>query len=171
VGMITNDQKNSLISTIHNHADNLVDGGGGLELTREAFPDYEEWRCWRDKRKISFSTALEMGRMVILKALEEEADRSSNSYKHPVDDDFLESIGLDLEESNWEIRNVSPADLFPLIRNLNLSTIHRSQRIHLLPDPFICHLCENRLKENSPWSIIDGKRQHILEADCKAKRK
>jgi predicted Fe-S protein YdhL (DUF1289 family) len=35
----------------------------------------------------------------------------------------------------------------------------------------ICELCLKTITESTPWSILDGKRQHIIKSDCKIKAK
>ena len=30
----------------------------------------------------------------------------------------------------------------------------------------ICELCLKTITEATPWSILDGKRQHIIKSDC-----
>ena len=34
----------------------------------------------------------------------------------------------------------------------------------------ICEICGKSITEATPWSILDGKRQHILKGDCKVTR-
>ena len=157
---ITNNQRYSLIEAIHGYADNLMDDAGGLELSRNDFPEYETWRHFRDEGIILFPAALEMGRMVMLKSIESSAEcNPPGSYTEQISEEFFDEMGIDTEIEPWNIRDVSPADLLPIVIKMKL----------LQRDAFCCDLCKALIKEDASWSIIDGKRQHIIKSDCKAK--